>query len=97
MALAAQPIAQVVVDCGVPGWDGGVVTLTRKEYMRQLGEDRPGWSTGQFGAPAYYDDEASEVLQTAWYAQAWIVRQAIDEYNSTHKTPLPAHVLSSIA
>ena len=97
VALAAMPIARVVVDCDVPEWDGDVVTLTRKEYMRQLAEDRPGWSTGQYGAPAYYDDEASEVLQAAWYEQARIVRDVINEYTCTHKMPLPKHVLDSIA
>lgn len=62
-------------------------TLTHQAYLAEMMRDRP-WS-GPAGLEAYYDDEASEPMQEAWYKAAAQARAAIREWEANHKGSIP--------
>ena len=73
--------------CQLEDGEGCPVLLTRREYDRQMARgDRP-WTS--WGGEAWYDDEASEALQDAWYVAARAARQAVREWEVAHKGTIP--------
>ena len=84
--VQGMPFCQLTVE-------GKAVTLTRRQYDQQMSRpDRP-WR-GPQDEEAWYDDEASEILQDTWYAAARRTRREVVRWEAYHMDRIPSRLKS---
>lgn len=63
--------------------------ITYHNYLNQLAEPNRMWR-GYNRSEAWYNEEMSEALQSAWWSSRNIVNRAIREWEDCHKGKIPA-------
>jgi len=84
--LGDMPYAALTIEAW---WDNDRLKtqyLTHSQYNTPMARAITWQADG--GAICWYNDEISEQLQELWWAYAYIVDQAVKDYNETHKIKL---------